>query len=96
MKNMRNQDFQGDAKYLQISLNEAGLLKWQLDFQSQCCLKKESDYVNKDQSKYAYYFEKTESKVQRILYLKWKQISLQVISKIFSFISNKRYKTDRS
>lgn len=58
------------------------------DIQSQRFFKKESDYANKDQSKQAYYFEKTESKVQRILCLKWKQMSWQVGSKIFSFISN--------
>ena len=40
-------------------------LKWELDFQSQCCLKKDSDYVTKDQSKHAFYFEK----IERIKYL---------------------------
>lgn len=76
--------------YINIFLwTKLSFLKWELDFQSQCCLKKDSDYVNKDQSKYAFLFEKTESKVQRILCLKWKQKSLQVISKIFSFMNNK-------
>lgn len=35
-------------------------LKCELHFQSQCCLKKDSDYVTKDQSKHAFYFEKTQ------------------------------------
>ena len=68
-------------------------LKWELDFQSQCCLKKDSDYVTKDQSKHAFYFEKIEKQGKKDS-LKWKQKSLQVFSKIFSFMSNKGYETD--
>lgn len=41
-------------------------------------------------------FEKTESKVLKVLCLKWKQMFLQVISKIFSFLSNKGCQTDGS
>ena len=65
IKNIHNYHFKGMLYICVFLWTKLSFLKWELDFQSQCCLKKDSDYVNKDQSKHAFYFEKTESKVQK-------------------------------